>query len=588
MPASRSRRHFLQLVGSSLLVGCGAGVSRENEAAGGAPSAAGSAAPTNGEGTLPMGGDAGSIADQGARDAQAPTTANDAAAAASAAPPPVTPNLLVIMCDQLRPPMWFPDGVESLLPNMTALKSKSVSFGQHFTAAIQCSPSRASLLTGLYGRQHFVGKNLPDGALVQLDPRFPTWATLLAKLALGYESYWFGKWHLSTVSAGGWAQYGFSAGLAADVGVGDVAPGGDADTAAAFTSWLAARKPGTPWCTTVSLVNPHDIAQTYGTAGMPALLTPPSIATSLPPNYESSAAIQANKPRLQTFFQTTFNAVNALPTGAATDPSTIATWVKVMNLYIQYQRDVDAWIGNVLSALARSPHAASTIVVFTADHGEHGGSHGMWNKHGTAYDETLRVPLYVHDPTGYWTQAPESERQQLTSSVDVAPLLLTLASGGGAWRKNTGFEHLARRADLSAALRDPQAPAERSYILHTSDSIGPGMAQLADGSLAPNHVTALRTTTGKLVVYDAWKSGTATRDPTQLVETEVYDYSTDEGVRELANLGKTSPDAAVCVALQSLLADEGLAELNEAFVDPALGAAQATALQQYCSSPFAA
>lgn len=587
MSASRSRRHFLQLVGSGLLVGCGAGASRGNDASEGAPTGVGAGTPTRGAGPLPMDGGAGSATSQGVLDAQAPTVASDAAAAAGATPP-VTPNILVIMCDQLRPPMWFPEGALALLPSMTALQSKSVSFGQHFTAAIQCSPSRASLLTGLYGRQHFVGKNLPDGALVQLDPRFPTWATLLGKLALGYQSYWFGKWHLGPVSAGGWTPYGFSAGLSADVGVGDVAPGGDADTATAFTSWLAAREPGTPWCTTVSLVNPHDIAQTYGTAGLPALLTPPTVATALPGNYESSAAIRANKPRLQTFFQTTFNAVNALPTNAATDPSTIATWVKLLNLYLQYQRDVDAWIGNVLTALERSPHAATTIVVFTADHGEHGGSHGMWNKHGTAYDETLRVPLYVHDPSGYWTQDAGTVRQQLTSSVDVAPLLLTLASGDGAWRKASGLAHLARRADLSAVLRSAQAPAERSYILHTSDSIGPGMAQLADGTMAPNHVTAIRTLGGKLVVYDAWKSGTATRDGTQLVESEVYDYSTDEGVMELENLGTTSPDASICAELQRLLADQGQAELNEAFADPDLVTAQATALQQYCTSPFAA
>ena len=499
----------------------------------------------------------------------------------------MTPNILVIMCDQLRPPMWFPAGVDALLPNVTALKNKSVSFGQHFTAAIQCSPARASLLTGLYGRRHWVGKNLPDGDLVQLDTRFPTWATLLRQLALGYQSYWFGKWHLSPVSAGGWTPYGFAAGLGADVGVGDVAPGGDADTALAFTKWLAARPPGTPWCTTVSLVNPHDIAQTYATPGAPALLTPPSLTTALPANYESSAAIQANKPKLQTYFQTAFNAVNAMPTHAATDPATIAAWTKLLDLYIQYQRDVDAWIGNVVTALERSPHAGNTIIVFTADHGEHGGSHGMWNKHGTAYDETLRVPLYVHDPSGYWTQDTASERQQLTSSVDVAPLLLTLASGDGRWRKAAGSAHLAGRADLSAVLRSAGALAERSYILHTSDSIGPGMAQLADGTLAPNHVTAIRTRAGKLVVYDAWQSGTATRDPAQLVEIEAYDYATDEGVRELANLGKGNLDAAICQELQALLEGQGQAELNEAFVDPALGAARAAALQQYCSSPFA-
>src|SRR5947208_3344797 len=71
--------------------------------------------------------------------------------------PPSTPNVLVIVCDQLRYPAWFPQrsDLDGLLPNMASLRRQAVSFGAHFTAAIQCSPARASLLTGLYARQHF-------------------------------------------------------------------------------------------------------------------------------------------------------------------------------------------------------------------------------------------------------------------------------------------------------------------------------------------------------------------------------------------------------------------------------------------------
>jgi arylsulfatase A-like enzyme len=73
-------------------------------------------------------------------------------------------------------------------------------------------------------------------------------------------------------------------------------------------------------------------------------------------------------------------------------------------------------------------------VLFTSDHGEYGGSHGLRGKGAAVYDEGIRIPLYVKDPRGELTAAPERPRRQLTSSVDVAPLLLTIASGSRAWR----------------------------------------------------------------------------------------------------------------------------------------------------------
>ena len=41
--------------------------------------------------------------------------------------------------------------------------------------------------------------------------------------------------------------------------------------------------------------------------------------------------------------------------------------------------------------------SANTVVLFTSDHGEYGGSHGMRGKGASAYEEAIRVPLYVRD-----------------------------------------------------------------------------------------------------------------------------------------------------------------------------------------------
>ena len=93
------------------------------------------------------------------------------------------------------------------------------------------------------------------------------------------------------------------------------------------------------------------------------------------------------------------------------------------------------------------------MVVFTSDHGEYGASHGLRGKGAGVYEEAIRVPLIVKDPRGMLTGAPEVPRKQLSSSVDVAPLLLTIATGSNAWRENPHYSPSGRPA---RPRRDPR------------------------------------------------------------------------------------------------------------------------------------
>ncbi len=103
------------------------------------------------------------------------------------------PNILVIVVDQLRTPQWFTasPAMARLLPNITRLRREGVSFERHYTASNDCTPARAALLTGLY--THQTGCMITGGST--LDPGFPTWGTMLREH--GYNTWWFGKWHLT-------------------------------------------------------------------------------------------------------------------------------------------------------------------------------------------------------------------------------------------------------------------------------------------------------------------------------------------------------------------------------------------------------
>ena len=138
-----------------------------------------------------------------------------------------------------------------------------------------------------------------------------------------------------------------------------------------------------PWCTTVSFVNPHDIAWWY-------VLERPrrgggarrrASSRSLPPNFETpeqlvdarqaapAALAAGNRRRL----------VRRRCRSRARKPATRGCGF--LDLYVKLQREVDATSAACCDALeSRREVAANTVVVFTSDHGEYGASHGLRGK----------------------------------------------------------------------------------------------------------------------------------------------------------------------------------------------------------------
>ena len=486
------------------------------------------------------------------------------ASKASAKVPPAptgAPNILVVMVDQMREPLGLLSdaAVASLMPNLARIRRAGVSFGNHYTAANDCTPSRGALVTGLYGHQ--TGCLVTGGST--LSPQFPTWGTMLREN--GYLTAWFGKWHL-TGHDNRWTardahvldSYGFSGGTypSPDGGPGE---GWRADPmiAAQFQSWYAKAPAKQPWCTTASFVNPHDIAWWYRWSAQTATeRSAPSRVHALPANFETAVDLMTrHKPRLQISLQQT--AATGFGPVSYSGPNALKSWLPFMDLYLKLLGEVDRQIGVVLKALASRPAiAAKTVVVFTSDHGEYGSSHGLRGKGGGVYDEALRVPLIVNDPRGKLNAAPTITRTGLTSSVDIAPLLLTIATGSNGWRKDSHYAQIAHRHDLARMLTDPAAPG-RPFVLHSTDEILSEFAIEPYASNAPLHVTAIRTPKAKYAIYSNWKYNANTVN-TVGQERELYDYSSPNGVLELDNLATHSPlepalDAQLSSAIRSEL-----------------------------------
>ena len=547
------------------------------------------------------------------------------------------PNILFILVDELRLPSVFPAGIttphqfiQTFMPNLFRLWSTGVKFTSHFTAGVACTPARGCLITGLYTQQSWLAQTVlakpynSKSPQPVLSPVYPTYGKLLRKA--GYQTPYFGKWHVSIPGPGRGAldEYGFAAmtyydptGANLQGTVGDKEHGylSDADVAQQAAGYLGTRSPGSPrWCATVSFVNPHDkeffwagtefktfnalfmnqsVYQPFGYySTVDNSVSPPKDYFPLvkwsenplkqpnvygyppvPPNWEDTPTVAANKPAAQTytklFSQAVWGGINDDPSvpgftiemypvtpapgdkpyGVGKAPYTY--WQRGLDCYTDTMRTVDVQIGVVLDALYALPQDVvdNTVVVFTSDHGEYAGAHGYaQGKVGSAYDEAYHVPLIVTDPSGRFAADRSTLRTGLTSSVDLLPMLVTIGyNGDRSWLTGDIGTIYSGRLDLTTMLRSSTAPG-RDYVLLATDELVPGYWNFNNST---GHIVAYRSATEKLGLYSNWVGNTAQIDTTSIV-TEFYDYTTRMGKLELENRKK---DSRIMPLQQQMLAD---------------------------------
>ncbi|MBV8930160.1 MAG: sulfatase-like hydrolase/transferase, partial [Mycobacteriaceae bacterium] len=280
------------------------------------------------------------------------------------------PNILVIVVDQMRAPQWFPQPQKlgALLPSIDRLRRASVSLESHYTASNMCTPSRGVMTTGLYSHQTgclFTGDGPSESSLA---PQFPTWGTMLR--TQGYRTWWWGKWHLGhsgDTTAEGLEAHGFSGGTyPSPNGAPNQGLHQDPGIVDQFDAWFDDNAGKGPWCTTVSLVNPHDICW-WPKNPLPDDV--PHIFDTAPVNFETPDDLhQRGKPQLQIDF---LNFMSPLLTGVLqySGPDIGRQWARCLDMYLWLQQQVDHQIGRVLDKLASRPGIdANTVVVFTSDH----------------------------------------------------------------------------------------------------------------------------------------------------------------------------------------------------------------------------
>lgn len=195
---------------------------------------------------------------------------------------------------------------------------------------------------------------------------------------------------------------------------------------------------------------------------------------------------------------------------------------------------MDDSIGRILGRLDDLGLADDTAVVFTADHGDMFGDHGLMLKHFVHYRAVTRVPLVIRMPG-----AATGRSDALVTSADLAPTLLDLG-GLPHWRGIQGSSLVP--------LLDGQAEGIRSRLLIEEDQPF-GLA----GMPGPVRMRTLLTESARLTVYG--RSGVR----------ELYDHNSDPD--ELVNLADEIEGRELLHATTRDLADE-LIELADNGIRP--------------------
>jgi arylsulfatase A-like enzyme len=406
---------------------------------------------------------------------------------------PRQPNLLLLWSDQHRADvMPGPGNPVIQAPHLARLTTESFEFRNACCTAPVCTPSRGSILTGLWPHHH--------GAVINNQPLRRDVRTIAEGLPGDYVSGYFGKWHLGDElrPQHGFAEWrsieddyrdhysdpldrkrrsdyhrflvreGFPPDEADPYGDGPVfsrtfaAALAEPFTKASYLAgqaetFLEERRDGRPFVLSVNTLEPHP--PTYGPLNR--LHDPSAIPTG--PAFGVPVGPGASRHHRQRAEKTRQGGYKNHPLGTDGD------WRRLRANYYGLVTLVDSMVGRILAALEASGQADNTIVVYTSDHGDMLGDHGLTQK-GVFYQEAVRVPWLMRVP---WLGRSHVPMTNPVSQVDLAATVRDLMgltppnAGDGASRAGE-LGALAPR-DVVVTRTDREHPAADGRSLITAD-----------------------------------------------------------------------------------------------------------------------
>ncbi len=315
------------------------------------------------------------------------------------------PNVLIVMTDQQSSWSISALGARDIsTPYIDRVGNEGAIFEQFFTPCAVCTPSRGSLLTGLHTPQHGAHKN-------QLPLSFEAKTIAEVFKENGYSTGYAGKWHLNGEDKPGFmtekdshgftdCRYMFNRGhwkkLIEDQETGEVsvadyndsyagAMGDEIGDETTYTTdflcdkaveFIKDRDKATPFLYMISIPDPHtpfSVREPYDTMFDPAKINlPEAFYKSCPP-----------------WMPEGFNRGKSCPDRKVAS--------ELLAAYLGEVKCIDDNMGKLFKTLEQEEILDNTIIVFTTDHGEYMGEHGLWGKN-SSFSSVFHIPFLIRYP----------------------------------------------------------------------------------------------------------------------------------------------------------------------------------------------
>jgi N-acetylglucosamine-6-sulfatase len=342
--------------------------------------------------------------------------------------PAPRPNILFILLDDLRwDALGYAGHPHVKTPAIDRIANEGVRFRNAFCTTSLCSPSRASILTGLYAHAHGVTNNFTEyPATIRSFPQVLQEA--------GYATAYIGKYHMGEdsdaprpgfdyfVTHKGQGRY-FDTEFNLNGERREVIKGYYTTVVTDLAlDWLQRDHGGRPWL----LMLGHKATHSFYTPEPKY----DGAYDDVEVKYPASAFALERKPawikeRLSTWHGIYGPLFEWRKTFPDARPEAVADFARMVRAYWSTIRSVDDSVSRLFAWLDATGQTDNTIVVFMGDNGLLEGEHGMVDKR-TMHEPSIRIPLAVRYPA--LARSPRVVDAQVLT-VDVAPSLLEL---GGA------------------------------------------------------------------------------------------------------------------------------------------------------------
>lgn len=370
------------------------------------------------------------------------------------------PNIVLIVTDNQSEKLLGAYGnTDVLTPNIDALAKRGMIFTRAYATSGVCSPSRATLLTGLLPSQHGVHNGLPSKFDIENYSAVAEFRNLPQTLGdAGYKTALIGKYHLGAPQN---PQMGFQHWVTFPSG--HTTSFHDVDIIDNGKNYVLSDEHLTDFWTRKAADFLSDQTDTkpfflYLAYNGPYNLPP---VVTRPPRNRHASYYAENVPKFPQ------EAVHPFLRRAAIEESSAEDVIKTQQEYKEWgvkdaesigahgsaaelswgwqtiealnnktaminlaseMTMIDDGVGRILAELKKNRLDENTIVIFTSDQSSAYGQHGLWGNSSWAkphpvYKEHMQIPLIIHQP---WVVQKGTSSETIVNQYDIFPTILEL------------------------------------------------------------------------------------------------------------------------------------------------------------------